>query len=110
MRVIGTTQDPDHIKTMIEDQRQSFLDADRKYGEYKPKPKSSKLTLKEDIKDTIKMVESTKKQKKTNTKNISKAIELAQLIAKEPKYVSKEPMDEVKDTINEIEKLLKLLN
>jgi hypothetical protein len=97
------------------------------------KPKSSKLKLKEDIKDTIKMVESTEKPKKTNTKNISKAIEIAQLIAKEPKYntkktntkniskaielaqlMAKEPKyvkktqkDEVTDTINEIEKLIK---
>jgi hypothetical protein len=68
---------------------------------------SKKSNLKKDIKDTIKMVESTKKPKKTKTKNISKAIELAQLIAKEPKYVKKTQKDEVKDTINEIEKLLK---
>ncbi len=70
----------------------------------------NKSNLKKDIQDTIKMVDSTKKPKKINTKNVSNAIELAQMMAKEPKYVSKNPKDEVKDTINEIEKLLKLLN
>jgi hypothetical protein len=93
-------------KEGIEQEKQRKMNTQPEYDMIQSSSKKS--NLKKDVQNTLDMVKSVKipKGKKSN-KNISKAIELAQLIAKEPKYVSKEPMDEVIDTINEIEKLLK---
>ena len=73
--------------------------------------KTSKSKLKKDIEDTIKMVESVKIPKPIKqNKNISKTLEIAELITKTPKIKKmnmKKETESIHDTMAEIDKLLK---
>lgn len=106
--IVGNRNDPKRQKHLEEQFLGQLLDLEN--DRRKNPKKQSKSKLKKDIEDSIKLVESIKIPKKTKSKNLSKAIEITELIAKTPKTKkinSSKVNKEIQESIDLIDKLIK---